>query len=139
MKNLDYLRILWIMALAVVLSGAACSQVNPVAQAETAEQKAYAAYGTYVIFAEKAADLAERPDISNSVKLALINAEERAGDVADDVLDTVLEVDQIRGEVVAGTTGEERLLIVLTNLNDYVNRLVPLADELVRQVKGADR
>jgi hypothetical protein len=41
---------------------------SPVQQAETPEQKAYALYGTYVIFQEKAAELVQDSSTSESVK-----------------------------------------------------------------------
>lgn len=116
----------------------ACTAANPIAQAETVDQKAYAAYGTYVIFAEKAADIAERPDVSTSVKLKLIQAEEKASPVAKNLLDTVLEYEEIRDEVAAGTNTSEKLLIVSNQLNNWVTQLAPLINELIRNVKGAD-
>jgi hypothetical protein len=115
-----------------------CKSANPIAAAETTEQRAYAAYGTYVIFAEKAADLAERPDIPNSAKLRLIQAEERASPVMNTLLDLIGEYETIRAEVDAGTTSSERLVIVSNNLNSWINRVIPLINTLASAVKGAE-
>lgn len=136
MRNLADVRHYLLLLCAFAL--AACQSANPLSAAETVEQRAYAGYGTYVIFAEKAADLAERPEISNSVKLRLIRAEEAASPVADSVLETVLEVEDIRDEIANSGTGQARLEAALVNLNSYVTRLTPLINELVRQVKGAE-
>ena len=133
---LTFLKTIVITLLLVFVT--ACSAINPVGKADTVEQKAYAAYGTYVIFAEKAADLVERPDLSTSVKLKLIEAEERASPIVKQLLGTTQEYAAIQAEVAAGTTSEERLLIVSGQLNNWVNRLLPLIDNLIRTVKGAD-
>lgn len=134
MRNLNYWQALWLSLCLLALSGAACQQINPVGAADTVEQKAFALYGTYVIFAEKAADLAERPEVSNSVKLRLIQAEERASPVVDSMLEAVAEVEEIRAELNAS---DDRLATALVSLNDWVTRVGPLIDELIREVRGA--
>ncbi len=138
MRKMQLQHTAWILLAWVALSGAACQNVNPIAAAETNEQRAYAAYGTFVIFSEKAADIAELPSVPRNVKLALIGAEERAGPVADDLLDALLEFESIRDEFSAGTSTEERVLIASNNLNSWINRLLPLVNDLIKEVKGAE-
>ena len=115
-----------------------CVGTNPIAAAETPEQKAFATYGTFVIFSEKAADLAEQPNIPRNVKLGLINAEERAKPIADSLLNAWAEFLIVKAEFDAGETTQERLVIASNSLNDWLTQLAPLFKELVRSVKGAE-
>lgn len=134
--NVVDIRQLWLLLFAIALAG--CQSANPMAAANTNEQRAYAAYGTFVIFQEKAADLAEDSAIPRGVKLRIIQAEERAKPAADSLLDAYTEFLVIRAQFDAGQTTEEKVLIASNNLNDWVTRLLPLINELVRNVKGAD-
>jgi len=109
----------------VLLGTAACQSINPVAKAETLEQKAYAVYGTYVVFAEKAADLAENDALSRSIRLGLVNAEERASPVVASLLNAVDELTTLNNSTTR------------TNLESWIDRALPLISDLVRSVKGA--
>ncbi len=102
-----------------------CASINPVKQAETLEQKAYAVYGTYVVFAEKAADLAENDALPRSVRLALVNAEERASPVVTSLLHAAEEMQTLNNS----TTRR--------SLESWIDRALPLINDLVRSVKGA--
>lgn len=128
-------RFLAILVAMVICSG--CQSANPVAAAQTPEQRAYAAYGTYVIFAEEAATLAENPTIPNHVKAALVRAEEAAKPAADALLAAVRQADTIAAQVAAGTTPQEKYVIALNSLNSWVTTSVPLINALVSAVKGA--
>lgn len=138
MRKIQLQSLGWMLLAMVMLSGAMCQGVNPVAEAETNEQRAYAAYGTFVIFQEKAVDLVNLPSISDSVKLRIIQAEELAKPVADDLLDAINEVEDIREQLAAGETTADRVLIASNNLNNWINRLLPLVNNLIREVKGAN-
>lgn len=115
----------WLLLLTMVAL-AGCKAANPIGAAETSEQRAYAAYGTYVIFAEKAADLAEQPNIPRSVKLRLIEAEERASPIMNTMLDMLAEYERTKSAT------------AYTNLTVWVDRALPLIAALVRNVKGAE-
>lgn len=103
----------------------ACESINPVGAAETLEQRAYAAYGTYVIFAEKAADLAENEALPDSVRLGLVTAEERTSPVIESLLNAVDEMNTLNNS------------ITRASLDAWVERALPLIADLVRSVKGA--
>lgn len=117
---------------------AGCQSANPIAAADTNEQRAYAAYGTFVIAQEKAVDLVERSNVPRGVKLRIISAEERAKPVADSLIDTLSEFNEIRAEFDAGETTEDAVIAVSNSLDGWVNRLVPLVNELIRNLKGAE-
>ena len=138
MKQLLYNRYLSFFVLLLLVGLQGCASTNPMAAAETAEQRAYAAYGKFVIFQEKAADLVEEESISDDVKLGIIQAEEQAKPVADGLLESYAEFIAIKAEFDAGETSEERLVAAANSLNDWVTRLAPLINELVRNLKGVE-
>lgn len=130
-------RYVLLLILALALGG--CKSANPVAAAETPEQRAYAAYGTFVIFQEKAADIVEDTAIPRGVRLSVAQAEQRARPVAESLIATYVELIEVKAEFDAGDPGAEaRVLQVSASLNDWVTRLAPLVNELVRNVRGAE-
>jgi hypothetical protein len=135
MRKLDY-RIAWILLWAIAIAG--CQSANPMRAAETSEQRAYAAYGTFVIVQEKAADLVEQQNIPRGVRLKIIQAEEQAKPVADSLLDAYTEFLVVRAEFEAGETSEQRFILASERLDDWVTRLAPLVNELIRNIKGAE-
>jgi hypothetical protein len=134
MRKLDY-RYAWLMLWLFALAG--CQSANPIAAAETPEQRAYAAYGTFVIAQETAADLVEQDTIPRGVRLRIIQAEERAKPVADSLLDAYMGFLIIKAEFDAGDTSESRLAAAANELDDWVTQLAPLINELLRNIKGA--
>jgi hypothetical protein len=136
MRKLDY-RYAWLLlCFSALLQG--CAGTNPIAAAETPEQRAYAAYCTFVIAQETAADLVEDTAIPRGVKLRIIAAEERAQPVAESMLEAYMEFLIIKAEFDAGDTSEQRLTIAARELDDWVTQLAPLVAELLRNVKGAN-
>lgn len=126
------------VALAVLSTMAACASMNPVSKAETTEQKAYALYGTFVIFEEQAAKLVQSPEVPANVKQALRDADKAAKPAADAVLDGVQTVLTVRRQLLAGETTEERLAIAVSNLNLWYSTARPKVEQLVKVVKGAE-
>lgn len=135
MRKLDY-RYAWLLLLLTALAG--CQSANPIAAAETPEQRAYAAYGTFVIAQETAADLVEDTAIPRGVKLRIIAAEERAQPVAESMLDAYMGFLIIKAEFDAGETSEQRFMSASRELDDWVTQLAPLVAELLRNIKGAN-
>lgn len=113
-----------------------CASSNPVARAETVEQKAYAAYGSFVIAQEQAAKLVSSGQLSNSSIIRIGQAEERAKGVADSLIPAVLEFQEVKAEFEAGGTGESRFVSAMNNLNNWAERLLPLVNNLLAAAKG---
>ncbi len=134
MRKLDY-RYAWLMLWLFALAG--CQGANPIKAAETPEQRAYAAYGTFVIAQETAADLVEDASIPDGVRLRIIQAEERAKPVADSLLDAYMGFLIVKAEFDAGETTEQRLVTAANELDDWVTQLAPLISELLRNIRGA--
>lgn len=128
-----------LMALFVILSLPGCATVGgPLKAAETVEQKAFALYGTFVVFEEAAVTVVQNEQLPRSVRRAVQNADAKAKPVVDSLLDAVLEVQKIRLQVEAGTNTTERLLIVTANLENWIDRAVPVVNNLIGAVRNGD-
>ena len=97
---------LFLLAIMFVLQ--ACAASNPIAKAETVEQRAFATYGTFVIFEEQAAKLVSSGQLSDSTVRAIGRADARAKPVADSLLEATLEFSAIKTEFDSGGTGEAK-------------------------------
>lgn len=126
-------------ALLVVASAAitACGTLNPVARAQTVEQKAYAVYGQFVVVEEQAAALVQEASVPASAKQAIARADAVAKPVADKLLAATLAVEQVRDDIAAGKSTEEKLVIATANLQKWYAEVVPLIRDLASAVKGA--
>jgi hypothetical protein len=116
-----------------------CASSNPLAQAETVEQKAYAAYGSFVIAEEQAAKLVSSGQLTNNQIIAIGRADERAKAVVDDLIAAVLEFEEIQDEFKRFGTGEQRYINAMNSLNNWTERLVPLINNLLSAVQGAEQ
>lgn len=134
-------------SMAAVVMLAACT-ANPIAKAETFEQKAFALYGTYVIFQGKAAELVKDATVPDNVKQALRDADKVSYPVAEGLVDAAVEVGSIRDRLNACPTlaepdpacvptNEQRLANALTNLSSIYFSAQPILLNLVAAVKGA--
>ena len=124
--------------LAIMLLLQACAGANPIAKAETTEQRAFATYGTFVIIEEQAAKLVSSGQIPDSAVRAIARADSQVKPVADSLLDATLEFTVIRAEFEAGGTGEERFVRAMNELNSWVERARPLIANLISAVQGAE-
>ncbi len=138
MRQLLYDRYLSFFVLLLLVGLQGCASTNPLAAAETSEQRAYAAYGTFVIFQEKAVDLVGEESIPSDVRLRIIAAEDRAKPVADNLLDAYVEFLVVKAEFNAGNTSQDRLVVAANSLDDWVTRLAPMVNELIRTLQGAE-
>lgn len=115
----------------------ACGSLNPLARAQTVEQKAYAAYGQFLIVEEQAAAIVQEPSVPASAKQAVARADAVAKPVADKLLAAVLAVGQVRDDLAAGKSTEEKLVIATANLQKWYDEVLPLVRDLASAVKGA--
>lgn len=123
--------------LAIMLLLQACAAANPVAKAETIEQRAFATYGTFVIIEEQAAKLVSSGQIPDSAVRAIARADSQVKSVADALLDTTLEFVVIRVEFEAGVTSEEKFVRTMNELNAWIERTRPLIATLITVVNNA--
>lgn len=134
--------------LVLAMTAIAACAANPVAQAETFQQKAYALYGSYVIFQGKAAELVQDSATPGKVKTALSAADSVAYPVAEALVDAAIEVGAIREVLNACPTlpepdpacvptNELRLTNAVTNLSSIYFSAQPKLLALVAAVKEA--
>lgn len=123
--------------LAIMLLLQACAASNPVAKAETIEQRAFATYGTFVIIEEQAAKLVSSGQIPDSAVRAIARADSQIKSVADALLDTALEFVVIRAQYEAGATTEEKFVRAMNELNGWIERARPLIATLIAAVNEA--
>jgi len=125
------------LLVAAVAALSACGTLNPLSHAQTLQQKAYAQYGVFVVIEEQAAAIVQEPTVPASAKQAVARADAVAKPVADKLLAAILAVDQIREDIRAGRTTEDKLVIATANLQKWYDEVVPLLNDLVAAVKGA--
>lgn len=124
-----------LLGILLLLAVSACT-LNPVRHAETVEQKAYALYGTFVIFEEQAAALIKNPSIPADFKKELKKADGVAKPMADSLLDATLGIAQVREELKRGDTTEAKLKIAIENLDRTIVRTEPAIRNLVQLVRS---
>ena len=126
-----------LMALSVFLAG--CEGTNPVAVAQTPEQKADAMYATFVLFEERAADLAAKPGTPQSVINALARADRVVKPIMDNLQAAVTEVAKVRADIAAGGDSTQDMLTVVTlNLEKWLLEAAPALQALIDAVTTAD-
>lgn len=136
-----------ILATVAMVIFAAC-KTTPISQAETFEQKAFALYGTYVIFQGKAAELVVDPTVPEQVKTALRDADKVSYPVAEQLVDAATEIGDIRAileqcstaqepDPSCVPTNEQRLENAVVNLSSIYFSAQPILLDLVAAVKGA--
>jgi hypothetical protein len=125
-----------LMTASIFLAG--CSGYNPVAVAETPEQKADAVYATFVIFEERAADLAAKPGTPQSVINSLARADRVVKPIMDNLQAAVSEVAKVRADIARGGDSTQDMLTVVTlNLEKWLIEAAPALQALIDAVAGA--
>lgn len=139
----------WLAATAAMTIFLVGCPTNPIRQAESFEQKAFALYGTYVIFQGKAAELVQDAATPERVKQGLRDADKVAYPVAESLVDAATTVGDIRDIIgmcktleapeanpACATSNEQRLANAINNLSTIYFRAQPIILNLVATVKG---
>lgn len=121
---------------AVALLALTSCAANPVRQAETLEQRAYASYGTFVILEESVVRLtAPGSQLPREMQLAMIGGVERAQPVVDTLRTTLNEYQTTRADFEAQRVDATAFDVVVDNLGTWVTR----AEGVVSDLKAAVR
>lgn len=113
---------------------------SPIKTAQTVEQKAYAAYGTYVITSEHAAQLtAPTSTVAAPVKLAIIQAAQKSQPVVDSMLKGFQAYQVARSDFDAKKIDQSALSVTVSSLDSWVTQAQAVITNLVVAVKGAGR
>jgi len=140
MKYLNPQRYLftWVALLMLLaLEGCSVTPARVYQAAETPEQKAFAVYGTFVVYEEQAAVLVQDERVPAGFKSWIKSADARAKPLVDAMLEAALTVEQVRSDFAKGVTTLDKLVIVSMELDKWINRAVPAVEALVHAVKGA--
>lgn len=121
----------------LVLGACATTPADPLNAATTLSQKAYAVYGTFVVYEEQGAALVGNPKVAPEAKAAIKAADAKAKPIVDAMMETAVAVDQIKKDVAAGLKDNTALYVVASNLQAWLNNAVPAVEHLVDAVKGA--
>lgn len=114
----------------------ACGTTNPLRAAETDEQKAFAGYGTFVIYEEGAAKLFQDPSTPDAVKTGLTQADAITKPAADNLLDAAIQITGIKVLLKEGDTTEDKLNIASANLQRWLEEAIPLINKFKGLVKS---
>ncbi len=112
-------------------------QNNPITVAKTPLQRAYAAYGEFVILEEQAAHLTQDPTTPRQIKNIIATADSRAKPSADALLSAVLDYESASKSLSTGTGTPEKLAITESNLEHWLTQANTDITVLVSAVKGA--
>lgn len=128
------------LALALGVAGAfalhGCAS-NPVAAANTLDQKAYAIYGTFVIVEEQGAKLVSDPTTPAAIKAAIRSTDARAKPTADALTTALHQYDTAVASVKAGGPGTAGALSTAqANLTTWIAQASTDVNALVAAVKG---
>lgn len=119
------------------VAAAACVVTNPIKTANTVQQKAYATYGTFVVFEELAAKVVSTGGVSDRVKSDIAKADAVAKPTMDLLLTAVQAVDTLQVQLAAGQTTPEKLTAAVLALNTLLAQATPQVNDLVKAVQGA--
>ena len=129
----------WFFAVMLMLASfvvlQACAS-NPISTAKTAEQKAFATYGTFVVFEEQAAALVADQNIPVDVKKGIQEADAKAKPVADSLLAASMQAISMRKAFENNETTVDKLQTAVDNLDRWITESRPLIEGLVEAVEG---
>lgn len=132
---LSKVRSLVLVAMVAVLSACAGS---PIKVAQTVEQKAYATYGTFVIFEEQAVKLtAPSSNLAPSTKAQIIAGVQKAQPAVDTMLKALNQAEAAKADFDAQKIDKTKFQIVVDSLGSWVQQATPLVASLVSVVRGA--
>lgn len=118
-----------------MLSG--CAGYNPVAVAETPEQKADAMYDTFLVYKQQAVNLAQKPGTPQSVINALASADRVVTPIMNSMQAAVSVVGKVRAELSAGINTQDMLDSVTLNLERWIIEAGPALQALIDAVATA--
>lgn len=126
--------IAWLLSLALV---AGCATLEPMQAAETTEQRAFAAYGTFTVYEEAAADLMRSESVPDSAKARIQRVDADAKPVADSLLDATKALVRVRNEYREGEADAGAVRTAIDNVERWAAELEPVLSRLVSAVQGA--
>lgn len=129
-------RIGWLLcAYAHLLLLSACTIFDPISRAETTEQKAWALYGTFVVFQEQAAKLVVSPEVSESVKERIRSLDRAAHPLSQNLFDASQTAITARRAFENGTGSQEEVEAALLAIARIYFEVKPALEEFITAVE----
>lgn len=122
------------LACALLLSSG-CA-MTPSGAAKSAEQQAFAVYGTFTVMEEQAAILMTTPSVPIDAKERIQRADQAAKPLIDQVLRTALAAMKLRRTLQAGGGDATALQLATVDLERLTAQATPLLTILVTAVEG---
>jgi len=126
------------IVLAVALALAGCSTADPLKTAQTLEQKAFALYGTFVVYEEAGAEMILDPAVPDSVKVVIQQADSVAKPAADILVTVARETSVARAELalIPSETFRDKLVAAIAALQRAYWSAKPKIDALSLAVEN---
>lgn len=113
----------------------ACGSLNPFSAARTLEQRAYAAYGSFVVFEEQGAKLIQSPEVPASVKRSIQQADRVAKPAADQLKAAADSLLTAKRQLEYGVTTEDKVRIAAESLATWYADAAPKIRCLIAAVE----
>lgn len=125
------------LAACMMASALAGCANNPIAIAQTAEQKVFATYGAFVITEKAAAQLTSQGStIPAATQLKIVNAAQAAQPVVDSMLAAYREYAEARAEFETQRTSQSVVDVAIANLESWATRAAALVETLRVSLRG---
>ena len=128
--------VLLVVILSTLVTLGGCETLTPTREAESIEQRAFALYGTFVIYQEAAARSMSDPQIPDSVKREAQQIDARAAPIASSLAESTATLSRLRREFEEGAASEGELLTAIRSVERWTQELAPLIARLISTVGG---
>lgn len=105
-----------------LLDMSGCASSNPLGAAADTNQKAYALYGTFVVFEEQGARLIQDPNVSASIKGAIRAADERAKPSADALAAALQQYESAATALKRGTSTADKVSLATAQVQTWIRQ-----------------
>lgn len=125
-----------LVAVALVAMAYGCAS-SPIGEAETLEQRAYAAYGSFVIAEENVEEVTrDVSPLSDAQRLSLVRAVQAAQPVVDSTMATLEQYQSARADFQAGRAERGTLDAVAERLGGWVEQAEMVVGRLLAAVRS---
>jgi hypothetical protein len=107
--------------------------------AQTNEQKAAALLGDFTLYQKASLQIGSDPTVVPEVRKAVLDAAIAAKPGADQLDATLRQYRQIKAQLAAGATTDDKLSIVAANLTSWIRQLTPQVTQLRKLVEGVGK
>lgn len=136
-RAVTFLMLAFMVSLTVSISG--CTAYNstlPFSVAETVEQRAFAAYGTFVITEERAVAIVRNPKIPKYIRKRIQTADRIAKPLADKLRQSAVFLVKLRQDFKSGKVKEIVLTETTAQVSEDLAKFEPVMTNLTKSLEG---